>query len=494
MKKGLLLFICIFAVFTVSAQQRVVLGLTGDITIGKSSSYTEALLNDAVPILQDADLTIGNLQGCFINNPTQKKASIRKHLDTSYQIPTQYAKVLQKAGFDVLTLANNHSNDYGDEGRQSTIQAIQDANLSFAGYMNGYEYASLERNGMKIAICAFGYGKLVPSINDIEKAVKLIQQLKQTNDIVIISFHGGTEGLQHGHVPFRSERIGRELRGDVYKFAHACIDAGASLVFGHGPQIPRAMELYKNHLIAYSLGNFCTPNKLNYKRALGYAPLLKVELMKNGEILSGRIYSFLQKRNSGPILDPTNKAAKEIQKLTKIDFPKTQLVIQDEGWFSKEITKTVVSKAKNGERVATTVVDTNGEDYNPINMLLSYSRQLLGSRYGRGCSGNGMYDCSGFTKAVYAKIGYKLNPSSRAQYTQGRSVNLDNIRPGDLVFWRGSRRGKSIGHVGMVVEVTGTRSFKFIHAATTSRGVVIDSYPDRNYYSARYVGARRILP
>ena len=501
MKRIILIISCWCIAMASFAQQRIVIGLTGDITISTknaalpkspqtSPTATEEWFKDAAPVLQDADLTIGSLQGSFLDEITKSKKNASKF--SSYMIPIRYAKVLKEAGFDVLTVSGKHTMDFGEEGRSSTIKAMHESGLSLAGFDNGYEFTSFQSNGISIAICAFGHTKGVPSINEIDKATTLIKRLKESYDIVIVSFHGGATGIPYSHVPFREERVGHEKRGDVYKFAHACIDAGASLVVGHGTQVPRALELYNNRLIAYSLGSFCTPYRNSMRKALTYAPLLKIELGKNGELISGKIYSFLQKYKSGPIADPQNSVVKEMKRLTNIDFPKTPLMIEKEGWLSKTITKKVIVTTKSGNKEET-VVDTNPEDYNPISTLLNYSKKLLGSRYARGHSGNGTYDCSGLMKAVYAKIGYKLNPSSRAQYTQGRPISTDNLRPGDLVFWKGSRKG-GIGHVGMVVEVTGTKSFKFIHAANTSRGVVIDNYPDKYYFSARYVGARRILP
>jgi cell wall-associated NlpC family hydrolase len=489
-----ILFFCVLFAACIHAQQRIVIGLTGDIMVGKSNALRNKVvlpasvkpyLFNATPILEDADLTIGNLESPFMDDNTKQRKN--KHTTNfTFKTPVRYAKELKEAGFDIFTVANNHIMDFGEAGRESTIQALKDAGIAFAGFNNGYEYASMVKKGIRIAVCAFGYGTSFPSINDIPKAVELIKLLKTTHDVVIVSMHAGAEGLRYSRVPFRMERYLRENRGDVYKFAHACIDAGASIVFGHGPHIPRAMELYKDRLIAYSLGNFCTPYDVSLTKNAGYAPLLKVEVDKKGAFLSGRIYSFHQRRGFGPYPDKYNKATKEIARLTKLDFPKTQLVIEEEGWLSKSLKAPDPSTIKDGVEIS--------DSYNPISELVRYARSLLGSRYRAGHSGNGMYDCSGFTRAVYSKIGYKLNPSSRAQFTQGRPIATKDLRPGDLVFWRRSRYGRTVGHVGMVIEADGNGSFRFIHAANSARGVVIDSYPQRYYYTSHYVGARRILP
>jgi cell wall-associated NlpC family hydrolase len=496
--RKVLYILCCIALFALPtfAQQRVVIGLTGDIMVGKSSATrgravlppsVRPFFDTATPYLKDADITIGNLVSPFVDedSPIKMRKGARSRGSFTLKTPVRYAKELKAAGFDIFTVANSHTMDFGEEGKKSTIRALQDAGIAFAGFNSGYEYATVVKNGIRIAVCAFGYGYNLPSINDIPKAVQLIRLLRTTHDVVIVSIHGGAEGAQYAHVPFRIERHLREQRGDVHKFAHACIDAGAAMVFGHGPHIPRAMELYNNHLIAYSLGNFCTPYDISMRRSLGYAPLLKVELDKRGNFLSGRIYSFYQKKGSGPLVDAQNRATKEIARLTKADFPSTELVIQAEGWLSHEEKNLKKKLDKNGVDITT--------DYDPSYELLRYARSLLGSRYVPGHSGNGMYDCSGFTRAVYSKIGYKLNPSSRAQYTQGRPIDTSSLRPGDLVFWRGSRRGGSIGHVGMVLEILGNGKFRFIHAANRYRGVTIDTYPGP-YYSSHYAGARRVLP
>lgn len=90
-----------------------------------------------------------------------------------------------------------------------------------------------------------------------------MSDLKKQCDILIVSFHGGAEGYSAQRVSGNREIFLGEDRGNVCEFAHEVIDAGADVVFGHGPYFPRALELYKDKLIAYSLGNFCTYEKFS---------------------------------------------------------------------------------------------------------------------------------------------------------------------------------------------------------------------------------------
>lgn len=141
-------------------------------------------------------------------------------------------------------------------------------------------------------------------------------------------------------------------------------------------------------------------------------------------------------------------------------------------------------------------VDNFGDfDFNSAikDNLVDYAKQYIGTRYRRGAKGPSAFDCSGFTSYVFRNFGYSLSPSSSMQGTQGERVSMDEVEVGDLMFFTGRRGGNSVGHVGMVVDVNReTGVVKFIHAST-SKGVVIDTYPDGGYYSRRFLHARRVL-
>ena len=108
----------------------------------------------------------------------------------------------------------------------------------------------------------------------LENARKLVIAAKKRADIVIVSFHGGAEGTDQQHVPNHTEIFAGEARGNLPAFAHTVIDAGASLVLGHGPHVMRGLEMYKDHLICYSLGNFATYGMFSLKAetAISWSP------------------------------------------------------------------------------------------------------------------------------------------------------------------------------------------------------------------------------
>lgn len=479
MNRLLLLFTLLLAsILPAAAQRTVSICMVGDIMPGTTypdsttlaflSRTPEKLFEKTSHIFKGADLTIGNLESTLVDigdASPRKKAVGNNYI---FRTPTQYAGIMKKAGIDVLTVANNHLFDFGAKGLKSTVGALDKAGIHYAGIRKAHMVTTVVRNNLTISICAFGHSSMSPSIFDFNAAEKLIDSLKRKSDIVVVSFHGGAEGVQHEHIPFREEMFHGERRGDVHAFAHRCVDAGADIVFGHGPHIVRGMELYKGRLIAYSLGNFCTPYRVSLEGTSKFAPVLKVEVGSDGAFRIGHIYSFIQEYGKGPQPDPQNMSAKRISYLSKFDFPLSKLHIADDGWITLGNTQ-------------------------PVRILLEEAKAQLGCKYRHGHSGNGYFDCSGFTKYVYARIGYYLNPSSKVQFTQGRPVKKNELRAGDLVFFGGSKAINTVGHVGIVVDVSRDgKSFRFIHAS--NRGVVIDRFPDMEYYVKRYIGARRILP
>ena len=118
--------------------------------------------------------------------------------------------------------------------------------------------------------------------------------LDDSCDIVIVSFHGGAEGADYQNVTRETETFYGENRGNVYEFSHRMIDAGADIVFGHGPHVTRAIEVYKDRFIAYSLGNFCTYRRFNLTGPNGFAPLLRVKTDTFGKFVEADIIPVYQ--------------------------------------------------------------------------------------------------------------------------------------------------------------------------------------------------------
>ncbi len=280
-------------------------------------------------ILADADITLGNYEGSFLTGGEPAKQCRNPAHCYLFRTPPSYVQHLVDAGFDMLSLANNHARDFGEAGRTNSMAVLAEAGLGHSGRAG--DIASVEHNGLRIAFIAYAPFRGANNPLDLRLAQTTITELSKRYDLVFVSMHMGAEGEQATRIPFEVEMYHGENRGDVVRFARTVIDAGADLVIGHGPHVPRALELYQGRLIAYSLGNFCTYYGVNVKGVNGLAPILKVELADDGEFLAGRIISARQMRPLGPVLDVEHTAARLIGELTRQDFPTTPLEINASG-------------------------------------------------------------------------------------------------------------------------------------------------------------------
>ncbi len=300
------------------------------------------LLQEVAPIFADADVVFGNLEGAFLDEGDVFKRCKDVTKCYAFKTPTRYAPVLKKAGFDLLSIANNHIRDFGPAGLVNTKKVLDSLGIAYAGLINKPSVIR-EINGKKIGMCAFSPNTGTAKIGDIASAVRIVKELEANCDYVIVSFHGGAEGKEHQHVTRQTETFYGENRGNVYAFSHAMIDAGADLVFGHGPHVPRAIEIYKNRFIAYSLGNFCTYSRFSLTGANSLSPVVQVWTNSNGEFVRGKIHAFYQLKGKGTLRDNSNAVVYKMRDLTKIDFPELnhRLVIDDDGDFYMPFEKTL---------------------------------------------------------------------------------------------------------------------------------------------------------
>jgi hypothetical protein len=247
-------------------------------------------------------------------------------------VPTRYAAHLAHAGFDVVSVANNHAGDFGEEGRASTRRALDAVGIRHAGGPG--ETALLEARGTRVAVLAFATSAGTNDLRDLDAATGLVRDARAQADVVIVSMHAGAEGADRQHVPPGREEFLGEDRGDVRAFAHAVVDAGAALVIGHGPHVVRGMELYRGRLIAYSLGNFATYGGMNLTGPNGLSLVLEVRLAPDGAFEGGRIHAARQERPGGPHLDPAGAVIGVVRRLSQEDFGAAAVEVSADGALS----------------------------------------------------------------------------------------------------------------------------------------------------------------
>lgn len=309
----------------------------GDIMIGSAFPSEDYLPKDdaqnsfsEVKNYLKGDIVFGNLEGVLLDNGESEKCKGKAPGRCyAFRMPERYGKIIQEAGFNVLSIANNHTGDFGTTGRQKTAEVLQELGIHHAGHQEK-AFEIFEKDGVKYGFCAFAPNRNMVSINNISEAEKIVKHLKSQADIVIVSFHGGAEGAKHTRVTKKPEIFFGENRGNVHLFAHKMIDAGADIVLGHGPHVTRAVEVYQNKFIAYSLGNFNTYGLFNLKNENGIAPLLDIKLDKNGNFLYANVISTQQTDENGLQIDNEHRAFHELKKLTELDFPEQKLIFENQ--------------------------------------------------------------------------------------------------------------------------------------------------------------------
>ncbi|HPJ01873.1 MAG TPA: CapA family protein [Candidatus Limiplasma sp.] len=253
MKKVLLttvLLLLLVPAFAFAQTQTVTLTCIGDTLIGSNDlvsvedyafqRYIEQFgyaypLAKLQSLLANDDITLANLE-CVLNDdaPAQKSRY-------SFRGPTDYVNILTQGSVEVVNLANNHSGDYGQEGFDSTIQALESANILYSGSITYGNYTCIwEKDGIKIGF--FGLFPLYYKDHE-EQVVKSVEALKAAGcQVIIASVHAGMEYRDvHGDLQTRYGRIARSL--------------GANIVVGTHPHVPQGVSVTNGVTQLFSLGN-----------------------------------------------------------------------------------------------------------------------------------------------------------------------------------------------------------------------------------------------
>ena len=235
----------------------------GDVMLGRGVAEVDDPLRNVSPWLKDANLALGNLESAIagedIELPPMPEAGPAPYI---LNAPLTAPDTLRQAGFDILSLANNHTLDYGSAGLAETANRLKRAGLLTVGAGESIEAAYqplvVDVKGVQLAFVAFNlidsYQSASPSgwanANwDEPLATQAIAQAQEQADAVIVSIHWGDEYLIHPTVT--QKRIGQSI-----------LDAGADLVIGHHPHVVQNTEIAGNSFVAYSLGNFVFDQEL----------------------------------------------------------------------------------------------------------------------------------------------------------------------------------------------------------------------------------------
>lgn len=229
---------------TISAAGDCTLGIDSRIHHTFDSYYTKNgnvyFLKKVKPVFSKDDITIVNFEGTLTTSTNRANKAF------TFKGPKKYVGILKKGSVEVVTLANNHSMDFGRKGLADTQKTLKKNKIAYC-YNSTIAYKKVK--GIKIAF--IGFSQLEgTTASQVTKAIKKAK--KKRAKIIITSFHWGIEREYYPNSKQKS-------------LAHSAINAGASLVLGHHPHVLQGIERYKGRYIVYSLGNFCFGGNTNPK-------------------------------------------------------------------------------------------------------------------------------------------------------------------------------------------------------------------------------------
>lgn len=257
-----------------------------------------------------ADITFGNLETPIISGRLINTSEF------TFRTDPRSLSGLRYAGFDVLSLANNHMMNFGEEGLEETLKNLDAAEIRHAGAGIGSDNigksAVMTVKGVRFSFLAFTYNTDVrkdPKLGeygvqnmDMKNMQKAVKLAKEVSDVVVVSMHAGTE--------YRT-RSGRFQQD----FSHSAIDAGADLVIGHHPHVVQEAEKYNGKYIIYSLGNFVFDQMWSSETRLGAV----AEITFDGkEIKSVRFYPVKIYDYSQPSFIAGNEAKRILGRLEMV--------------------------------------------------------------------------------------------------------------------------------------------------------------------------------
>jgi len=262
--------------------------------------------------LKSADLIFGNLE-----TPITQGSEI-PDFQMIFRSNPGTEQALKQAGFSIVSLANNHTPNFGRQGLEDTFNYLTAVGIQYVGAGNNTQEANqpayIEKNGIKFAWLAYNDTDVVPpsyeatnshpgtAFMQTERMAEAVKEAKQKANFVIVSMHAGIEYINEPNTAQEN-------------FAHSAIDAGADLIIGHHPHVVQTMEKYKDKYIFYSLGNFVFDQPQSQETKEGLA--VKIYFTKNGVSKISFLPVFMEN-----LAQPRPANQTEVEKiLQRLNFP-----------------------------------------------------------------------------------------------------------------------------------------------------------------------------
>jgi hypothetical protein len=297
---------------------------TGDAT---GAFHTpEALVGPLRPLMRGADIVIVNVEGAIGDGPvTDPKCDLTRNTCYLLRSPSEAARAIRhladSGSIVVANVANNHLHDAGAAGVAATLAALDSAGVLVTG-ADTVPTVAVTARGDTVAVLGFSVWS-VPSVNDLEAVRRLVANAVDHYGRVVVTAHVGAEGRAAQRTPNAVERYVGEDRGNSVAFAHAAVEAGATVVIGHGPHVLRAIEWWNSALILYSMGNLINYGPFGMAPPMNRGAVVCATLDSAGLPRDVVLRSTRQPMPGTVLADSTNRARALVDSLSRLDFPAT---------------------------------------------------------------------------------------------------------------------------------------------------------------------------
>ncbi|MFI5228355.1 MAG: CapA family protein [Gemmatimonadales bacterium] len=298
------------------------------------SPMPDSLARQLSPLFAGADLALFNVEGAIGDGPAPRKCKRGSRSCFAFRQPTSTAVALRHA-FDSTTavvgnVANNHSHDAGNAGRDTTIALLEAAGVHVTGADTIATPVALP-SGDTVAVLGFYTDVSTPDARDLAAVHRYVSRAVDRWGTVIVTMHLGAEGPGAQRTRNANEIFLKESRGNPVAFADAAFDAGATLVIGHGPHVLRAAEWRGDRLVFYSLGNLLTygPFKLHDPTDRGAVACATIDSVRH--VASAELRATKQIWTGVLLPDSSRRAFTLVDSLSALDFPETGATVDSTG-------------------------------------------------------------------------------------------------------------------------------------------------------------------
>lgn len=279
-------------------QKPIFISSVGDIMVGRGvenilindKNGLEKVFTTTLPILQNNNITIGNLEGVITDS---NKNAIKTY---TFKFNKKVLPFLQKAGFNYFMQTNNHCYDYGEQGFKDTLKAFSEYNIASSGIgynedeaknfyhttINGQKFSIISCGAYPVENSGFNGQKTATATKNragilwlTDEVYELVKKEKQEGNFVIVNVHGGEE---YHFTPNKTQ---------IESYKKLC-DHGADVVFGSHPHVLQKNEWYNNSLIVYSQGNFIF-NGMEEMKGATQSEIIRLGIL-NGKIIYTEVY------------------------------------------------------------------------------------------------------------------------------------------------------------------------------------------------------------